>query len=131
MSSKNIKGITIEIGGDTTKLGKELEKTEKQSKSLQKELNGVNTLLKYDPKNITLVQQKQELLNKSIETTKSKLDTLKATQAQVQAQFDKGEITEEQYRDFQREIVATEQKLKNLTDQAKDFAKQSAFDYAY
>ena len=72
MSSKNIKGITIEIGGDTTKLGKELEKTEKQSKSLQKELNGVNTLLKYDPKNITLVQQKQELLNKSIETTKSK-----------------------------------------------------------
>lgn len=56
MSSKNIKGITIEIGGDTTKLGKELEKTEKQSKSLQKELNGVNTLLKYDPKNITLVQ---------------------------------------------------------------------------
>lgn len=126
MSSKNIKGITIEIGGDTTKLGKELEKTEKQSKSLQKELNGVNTLLKYDPKNVTLVQQKQELLNKSIETTKSKLDTLKATQAQVQAQFDKGEITEEQYRDFQREIVATEQKLKNLTDQAKDFAKQSA-----
>ena len=126
MSSKNIKGITIEIGGDTTKLGKELEKTEKQTRTLQKELNGVNSLLKYDPKNITLTQQKQELLNKSIENTKSKLETLKATQAQVQAQFDKGEITEEQYRDFQREIVSTEQKLKKLTEQAKEFAKESA-----
>lgn len=126
MSSKNIKGITIEIGGDTTKLGKALENTEKQSKNLQTELKGVNTLLKYDPKNVTLIQQKQELLNKSIETTKNKLDTLKATQAQVQAQFDKGEITEEQYRDFQREIIATEQKLKSLTNQAKDFAKQTA-----
>jgi len=122
MSSKNIKGITIEIGGDTTKLGQALENTEKQSRNLQKELNGVNTLLKYDPKNVTLIQQKQELLNKSIESTKEKLNTLKATQVQVQAQFDKGEITEEQYRDFQREIVATEQKLKSLTNQAKEFA---------
>lgn len=126
MSSKNIKGITIEIGGDTTKLGQALESTEKQSKNLQKELNGVNTLLKYDPKNVTLIQQKQELLNKSIETTKEKLNTLKATQVQVQAQFDKGEITEEQYRDFQREIVATEQKLKSLTNQAKEFANTNS-----
>lgn len=121
MSSGKIKGITIEIGGDTTKLGKALQDVEKQSKSLQGELKGVNSLLKYDPTNVVLIKQKQDLLNGSIVQTKEKLNILKSTQAQVQAQFDKGEITEEQYRDFQREIVSTENKLKSLTKQAKEF----------
>lgn len=116
-----IKGITVEIGGDTTKLGTALKGVNATTKSLQSELRGVNTLLKIDPGNVTLLQQKQELLNKSIGETKDKLNTLKETQAQVQEQFDKGEITEEQYRDFQREIVATEQKLESLEKEAKEF----------
>lgn len=116
-----IKGITVEIGGDTTKLGMALKGVNASTKSLQSELRGVNTLLKMDPGNVTLLQQKQDLLNKSIGETKDKLNTLKETQSQVQEQFDKGEITEEQYRDFQREIVATEEKLKGLEKEAKNF----------
>ena len=116
-----IKGLTVEIGGNTTKLGKALTDVNTQSRSLQKELKGVNTLLKYDPSNVVLIKQKQDLLNQSIASTKEKLNKLKEAQVQVQEQFDKGEITEEQYRDFQREIVATEQKLKSLENEAKNF----------
>ena len=121
-----IRGITVEIGGDTTKLGKALADVNKKSKDLQSELNGVNSLLKMDPGNVTLLKQKQDLLNKSIETTKEKLEKLKSAQAQVQDQFDKGEITEEQFRDFQREIEATKQKLKSLKDQMSDFGSVAA-----
>lgn len=124
--SSKIQGITVEIGGDTTKLGNALQNVNSKTKALQSELKGVNTLLKMDPSNITLLKQKQDLLNKSIAECREKLNILKSTQEQVQAQFEKGEITEEQYRDFQREIVATEQKLKSLTKQAKEFGSVSA-----
>ena len=122
----NIRGITVEIGGDTTTLGKALECVNSKTKSLQSELKGVNTLLKMDPSNVTLLKQKQDLLNTAIENTKEKLDTLREAQSQVQAQFDKGEITEEQFRNFQREIVNTEQKLEGLTDQLKEFGSVGA-----
>lgn len=121
MASNRIKGITIEIDGDTTKLGKALDGAEKSSRDLQTELKGVNSLLKLDPSNVELLRQKQDLLTQSISSTEQKLNTLKQTQAQVQAQFERGDITAEQYRDFQREIVATEQKLKRLKDEQKDF----------
>ena len=121
-----IKGITIEIGGDTTKLGKALSDVNNKSRDLQKELKGVNTLLKMDPGNVTLLTQKQDLLTKSIENTKEKLETLKEAQKQAQAQFDKGEITEKQYRNLQREIVSTEQKLENLTGELKEFGSVGA-----
>lgn len=124
--ASNIKGITVEIGGNTTKLGKALEDVNKKTKSLQSELRGVNTLLKTDPSNVVLLRQKQELLTQSIGETKNKLDTLKEAQAQVQAQFEKGEITEEQYRNLQREIVYTEQKLEKLNDELKDFGSVGA-----
>ena len=121
MASNRIKGITIEIDGDTTKLGKALDGAEKSSRDLQTELKGVNSLLKLDPSNVELLRQKQDLLTQSISATEQKLNTLKQTQSQVQAQFERGDITAEQYRDFQREIVATEQKLKRLKDEQKDF----------
>lgn len=125
MASK-IQGITVEIGGDTTKLGNALDDVNKKSKSLQSELKGVNTLLKMDPSNVTLLKQKQDLLNQSVAECREKLNTLRTTQAQVQAQFDKGQITQEQYREFQREIVATENKLKSLEKQSKSFGSVSA-----
>lgn len=121
MASSKIKGITIEIDGNTTKLGKALESAEGSSKSLQGELRGINTLLKLDPSNVELLTQKQKVLTDAISSTEDKLKTLKNAQAQVQAQFEKGEITAEQYRDFQREIVATEKRLESLKAQAKDF----------
>lgn len=121
MASNRIKGITIEIDGDTTKLGKALDGAEKSSRDLQTELKGVNSLLKLDPSNVELLRQKQDLLTQSISSTEQKLNTLKQAQAQVQAQFERGDITAEQYRDFQREIIATEQKLKRLKDEQKDF----------
>ena len=117
MANSKIKGITIELGGDTTKLDKALESSEKQSKNLQGELKGINTLLKFDPSSIELITQKQQVLSDAIEATKSKLNTLKEAQVQVQAQFEKGDITAEQYRSFQREIVSTQKKLSDLENQ--------------
>lgn len=117
----NLKGIVIEIGGDTTKLGEAINQANAKTKALQSELKGVNSLLKLDPSNVTLLAQKQDILNKAINETRNKLKTLEDAQVQVQEQFDKGEITEEQYRNFQREIEATKQKLKGLETEAKQF----------
>lgn len=119
--AKNIAGITVEIGGDTTKLGKALGDVNSKTRGLQSELKGVESLLKMDPKNVELIAQKQSILNETIEKTRQKLGILKDAQSQVQAQFDKGEITADQYRDFQREIISTEQKLGKLEDQAAEF----------
>lgn len=126
MASNKIKGIIVEIGGDTKKLGEALEKVNKKTKSLQTELKGVNKLLKMDPSNTTLLTQKQEILTQAIKETSDKLKALKAAQEQAHAMFEKNEITEEQYRDFQREIEATEQKLKRLTKQMEEFGSVSA-----
>ena len=114
-----IKGITVKIGGDTTELGRSLSNATKQSTALQKELKGVNTLLKFDPKNVTLLAQKSDLLKKSIGETETKLKSLK----EVLAKADSGEIklTEEEYRNLQREIVNTENKLKGLKEAQKEF----------
>src|SRR5690554_2498637 len=100
-----IKGITIEIGGNTQPLNKALEDVNKKSKSIQSELKQVERLLKLDPKNTELLAQKQKLLGDAVENSREKLDRLRATQEQVNEQFKKGEISEEQYRAFQREVV--------------------------
>jgi phage-related minor tail protein len=108
VASKNIRGITIEIGGDTTKLGKAIEDSEKKSRSLQVELREIEKALKFDPTNIELLSQKQTVLTQNIEETSKKLDTLKEAEKQVIAQFEKGEVAEEQVRALQREIIQTE-----------------------
>ena len=118
--AKKISGITVEIGGDTSKLGDALKGVNSTTKDLQKELRGVETLLKYDPKNVILLQQKQDILSESIENTRKKLDTLREAQSQVQEQFNKGEITVEQYRDFQRELTTTERRLNEFEEALRD-----------
>ena len=91
MGASGIKGITIEIGGDTTKLDKAfIGKTGKKSASLQRELKEVNRLLKLDPGNTELVAQKQKILAESVSETKKKLDILKEAEKQVQEQFERG-----------------------------------------
>lgn len=112
--AKNLKGITIDIGGNTEPLEKSLSSVNKTSRSLQVELRQVEKLLKLDPTNTELLVQKQNLLADSISATSEKLESLKAAEAQVQAQFERGEIAEEQYRAFQREIIKTENELNNM-----------------
>lgn len=117
MANKGIKGITIEIGGDTKGLNKALEGVNKQSKDLQSELKEVERGLKLDPGNVELIRQKQELLTASIASTSDKLDVLRTAQSQVQAQFDRGDIGVEQYRAFQRELQQTEGEMNRLQSQ--------------
>lgn len=112
-----IKGITIEINGDTKGLDKALSSVNSNANKTQSELRDVNKLLKLDPGNTELIAQKQKLLAQAITQTGDKLKTLKDAQAQVDAQFAKGDIGEEQYRAFQREIASTEAKLKGYKSQ--------------
>ncbi|MBR5865729.1 MAG: hypothetical protein IKY89_05600 [Alistipes sp.] len=118
----NIKGLTVEIGGDTTKLGHALENVNQKSRDLSSELGQVNRLLKMDPGNTELVAQKQKILADAVQNTRDKLDTLKEAERQVQEQFERGEVSEAQYRALQREIVATEQKLKGYENAAQEVA---------
>ncbi len=106
--ASNIKGITIEIGANTTGLGKALEDVNKKSRSLQGELKQVDALLKLNPGNADLVAQKQDLLARSVANAKEKLDTLRTAQAQVEQQFSSGTISDEQYRAFTREVAKAE-----------------------
>ena len=117
--ANNIKGITIEIGGNTTKLTAALSNVNKEVRSTQAELKEVERLLKLDPKNTEALAQKQKLLKQAISETKDKLDVLKTAETQVEEQFQRGEVSEEQYRALKREIEATELSLKNLESQAK------------
>lgn len=115
--ARNIKGITIEINGDTKGLDKALSSVNSSANKTQSELRDVNKLLKLDPGNTELIAQKQKLLAQAITQTGDKLKTLKDAQAQVDAQFAKGDIGEEQYRAFQREIASTEATLKGYKSQ--------------
>lgn len=117
--ANNIKGIQIEIGGNVGPLNKSLAEVNKSSRDIQKELREVDKLLKFNPKNTELLAQKQKLLGEQVSTTKEKLDKLKEAEKQVQEQFERGEISEQQYRAFQREIVETESKLKHYESQLK------------
>ncbi|MED1042615.1 hypothetical protein S2E19_06013 [Bacillus mycoides] len=109
-----IKGITVEIGGNTVGLQNALKDVNKRSNDLTKELKDVERLLKFDPGNVEALAQKQKLLTQQIENTTEKLDKLKAAEQQVQAQFQNGKISEEQYRAFRREIEFTEGSLNGL-----------------
>ncbi|MBD8946612.1 MAG: hypothetical protein EGR97_04780 [Clostridiales bacterium] len=119
MAGNNIKGITIDIGGNTTGLSKALADVNKTSKNLQNELKQVDKLLKLDPKNTEILEQKQKLLSGAIGNTKEKLETLREAERQAQQQFQKGDISEEQYRALRREVIKTEQELKELEKAAK------------
>lgn len=114
-----IKGITVEIGGDTTGLNKALETTNKKINSTQSQLKDVDRLLKLDPSNTELLAQKQRLLGEAINETKGKLDILKDAESQAQEQFAKGEISQQQYEGLKREIAATESQLKKLEQAAQ------------
>lgn len=111
----DIRGISIEIGGDTLPLQRALKEVNKETSKLQNELKYVDKALKLDPKNTDLLRQKQQLLAKTVEETKNKLDVLKNAERDAQEKMSQGiEINQEDYRRLQREIVETAEQLQNF-----------------
>lgn len=113
----NIKGITIEFRGDTTKLDKALRTVNKETKDIDKELKAVNRSLKFNPTSVELWRQKQQLLTQKVSETKQKLDVLK--QAQKQMDADGVDKNTQEYRELQREIIETESKAKHFESELK------------
>ena len=118
----NIKGLTVEIDGNVTKLSKAIATVNTDAKKLQRELKGVTTLLDYDPKNVVLLEQKQQKLNKALSDQAVKLKELQDLEKAYADQF--GPRTEEEAKDFenlQREIVATQKNLESAKRALADF----------
>ena len=113
-----IKGITVEIGGDTTGLEKALKNVNSTIKNTQSQLKDVNRLLKLDPSNTELLSQKQRALKEAIGATKEKLDSLKQAQEQAKQQLENGDLGQDKYDALQREIIETEQELRRLQEEA-------------
>ena len=122
MAANRIKGITIEIGGDTTKLQTALKGVNTQVKSTQQQLKDVEKLLKLDPGNTELLAQKHRLLGEAVAATKEKLETLKTAAEQANTALANGDISKEQYDALQREIIETEKDLEALEKQANESA---------
>lgn len=121
-SNKKIKGLTVQIGADTSNFNKAMEESNKKSRSLKSELSEVERLLKLDPTNVELVAQKQKILTEQVEESSKRLDILKQAQDEVNQKFKSGEIGEETYRNFQREVIKAEndlQKQKEALDKVK------------
>ena len=123
MASNRIKGITIEIGGDTSNLQKSLSGVDKALQNTQTQLRDVNKLLKLDPHNTELLEQKQRLLGDAIKQTSDKLATLKEASKQAEEALKSGAMTQDQYDGLQREIIETENSLKGLKEQAEEAEK--------
>lgn len=119
MAKNRIKGITIEIGGDTTQLQKALKEVDKSLKNTQTSLKDVNKLLKLDPTNTDLLKQKQDLLKKSISETKDRLKTLNDAYKNLDGSA--SDEAKEQQNALKREIIETEQSLKSLKEEYRDF----------
>lgn len=122
----SIKGITLEIGGDTTKLNQALKESRSESRNLQSELKQVNTALKLDPGNIDMIRQKETLLTREIENQKAKLVSLKAAKEQADKAAESGtEVNEEGYRALEREIVKTQAAINKCTSELGRFGDES------
>ena len=119
MAGNRIKGITVEIGGDTTKLQTALKGVNTEIRNTQSQLRDVEKLLKLDPGNTQLLVQKQRLLRDAVAETKQKLETLKTAAEQANAALANGDISQDQYDALQREIIETEQRLRSLEQQAE------------
>lgn len=115
----NIKGITIEIGGDTTKLDKALKGVNSTAKDLDQELKAINKSLKFNPGNSDLVEQKQRVLAESVANTTKKLDQLKDAAKQAEKQLSSGKMGKSEFDALTREILKTENQLKSFENQLK------------
>ena len=124
MANKIIKGLTVEIGGDTTQLGKAIDEADKKSKDLSTELSQINKLLKFDEANPELLAQKQKVLAEQIASTGDKLKTLKAAQEQATEAFQRGEVSEAQLRAIEREVISAENAMHKYENAADETAEK-------
>lgn len=123
---KDIKGINIEIGASTTQFNKVMKDMSSVTRATQKELDAVNKSLKFDPKNVDLLKQKEELLAKQIEDVRAKVEKMKTAKAKADAEMANGtEVNQEQYRILVREISAAEGHLKSLIKQSDNFGNSA------
>lgn len=120
MASRNIKGITIEIDGNTTKLGDSLKDVNGKLRDTENALRDVDKLLKLDPSNVDLLKQKQELLKTAVEQTKDRLDQEKNALEQLRNSPDMANHTQEMQA-LERQIADDEIALKNLEEETKSF----------
>lgn len=133
--AKKIKGITIQLGGDTSGLTKALADADKSLSATQREINAVQKALKLDPSNVALMAQKQELLTEAIKTTSDKLKELEANQEKAKRAFEANEEWERQYKPLKEKIDAAKKSLSALKEEQekaqKDFesGKISAEDF--
>jgi TP901 family phage tail tape measure protein len=118
-----IKGLTVEVGGETKGLQAALKDVGRVSNDINKELGQIEKGLKFDPQNSVLLAQKHELLEKKIVATRDSLDALRQAEERVEKMFKSGEIDAGQYREFRRQIEASESKLKTFEKQVKDVEK--------
>ncbi|MBR5312954.1 MAG: hypothetical protein IKU40_08750 [Clostridia bacterium] len=126
MASTKIRGITIELGADTSGLSKALKGVNGEIRDTQKQLKDVERLLKLDPGNVELLEQKQRLLGNQVENTSKKLEALKEAQKQVAEEMEKTGEGQEQYDALTREIAATEMQLKEAEKAASSFNATNA-----
>lgn len=120
MATRSLKGITVEIGGDTSKLTTALKGANSAIKDTQSRLKDVTSLLKIDPSNVELLTKKEELLSDAIKGTSEKLEILKTAQDQATEAMEKGTMSQDQYNALAAEIVRTESSLKNLKTQQEN-----------
>lgn len=126
MASQHIKGITIEIGAETTELNKALNKFESETGKINTQLREVNRLLKYDPKNVELLSQKHTLLCEKVENAKEQLKMLRSIETEMAQKAASGEISGEQYAAYRREVINAEQSLQSLTQQLEEYEREQA-----
>lgn len=119
-----IKGLTIEIGADTKKLGDALKSVWDKSASLSGELKNVNKLLKLDPTNTELLAQKQKILAEAVSNSAEEVEMLREAEKNAAEQLKRGDIGEETFRSLQRETIKAEQNLRKLEKEAADVAKK-------
>lgn len=122
---KSIKGITVQIGGETSGLTAALKKADDALRNTQSELKKVQQMLKFDPDNTVLLEQQQTLLNQAIKETADKLKVLQDAYEDVKKANESGAITDEQLREYQREIEFTKQKLNSYQQELEKVSKTS------
>lgn len=123
-SSENVKGIQIQIGGDTTPLYNALNEASKKTKELESQLVDLNKNLKLNPQNVELIQKKFDVLSRIVDSCSDEVDTLRKGLASAEMKFKNGEITEEQFNQIAKSTEQAEKKLKFYQDQFDDFKKK-------